>query len=74
MKISLPPIGSEDGSSLVMTRASNLSEDLDDDEPEEFVDNDDLSLITNKPKRAKKKNSYSKRAVRRSARLRKSNQ
>ena len=51
-----------------------MSEDLDDDEPEDFLDNDDLSLITNKPKRAKKKNSYSKRAVWRSARLRKSNQ
>ena len=74
MKSSLPPLGNEDGSSLVLTRASNLSEDLDDDEPEEFVDNDDLSLITNKPKRAKKKNSYSKRAVRRSARIRKLNQ
>ena len=74
MNSSLPPIGSEDGSSLALTRASNLSEDIDHDESEEFVDKEDLFLTTNKSKCGKKKNSYSKCAVRRSARLRKANQ
>ena len=35
-------MGSEDESSLALRRANNLSEDLDDDEPEDIVDKEDI--------------------------------
>ena len=69
LKNSLPPVSEECESSLVLKRAINLCEDLDDDEAEVSDDHADLNETLASIKLRGKKHKHSQRAARRSVRL-----